>query len=601
MAFSASQVMPASLESLLGWLRRYGMRRFCWLSCAFPLLWVSQTQALAQTQNEDVLGNWAAQTGERVQVDRDENGTVSWRLSAVVDVYRREVESPGELDLLTANQNGNIHSATVSADWRSGQEGQPGSHFYFSNSHSSDRAVHARYRNQITSLQAGVSRPGGRVVVGDVVANHSILGTSTGLRGTALRWRAGRHTVEAFGGVVADSWATLVGTTPRTDAPAGPDGRRHVHGAKISTPLSERMTAFATVQAFDDRVNEAADSVYADSLPQQVFNGQSSTLGLAYERSFSGGQVIGFDAEYGGSRADALTPGDRRSDRAYSVGGRAEVPWSGGHYLLGMGKHDLGMDWAGIGAAAVAGSRESYVSNSVQIGEAWSWRHDWLDSLNRLPWGEDIYEAAQATSTHQLAWQPVWMDGGSLALYDIRTRTEDNADANARIHQTQASVSLVRGDWQGALQWALAAERVYGASGQSARLRDWQLSVGHNGRDLPRNRLQLGSYTVNVSAGRKTHVTAVDNRLQVRSVRVDLSGVSPTWGSLSLSHGRQWVRLAFGDNEVPTRSTTLDYSKTFRSGLSLRVYLSDLDQNAGLPYAQLNERTVGIQLSQTLP
>lgn len=569
----------------------------CWLACTAMML----SMAHAQSENEAVLDGWAAQTGEQVEVDRSEGGAVTWSVSASVDIYQRQVESPGEADLLTPRRDGRFHNAAVSAEWRATQDGDHGSHFYVANTHSSDRAVQALYRNKVTSLQAGISRPGRRAVVGDVVANFSTLGASTGLRGTALQWQAGRHTVEAFGGVVSDSWETLWGAKPLAYAVEGPSGKRHVYGTKFSTPLSERITVFATVQAFGDRVVEAIDGVYADSRPQPAFNGRTSTLGAAYQRRFGGGQVVDVEIEHGGSRADALASGDRRSDRAFSLSLRGDVPWSGGRYTLGLGHHDLGMDWAGIGAAALAGSRESYLSNSIQWDNGFSWRHDWLDGLTRQPWGDDTYSVMQGTSTHQLGWQPEWMKGGSLALHDIRTRTRDNAGANSRAQQTQASVSLVHGDWQGSVQWGLSGEDFYSVSGEQVRLRDWQVAVGHSTRDLSRNFLQLASYTVNVSAGRKAHTTGVDNRLLVRSAGVDLSTFSPVWGSLSLSHARQWVRLAVGGSEVPTRSTTLSYSKDLRSGLSLRVYASHLAQNVGLTYAQLREKAVGIQLSQAWP
>lgn len=602
MANPAGLDMSQALASVVWRALRGQTRRSLWtcsvsLACTPMML----SPAHGQVENEAVLDSWAAHTGEQVEVDRSEDGAVTWSVSASVDIYQREVESPGEADLLTPRRDGSFHNATVSAEWRATQDGDHGSHFYVANTHSSDRAVQSLYRNRLTSLQAGVSRPGRRAVVGDVVANFSVLGAGTGLRGTALQWEAGRHTLEAFGGVVSDSWETLLGTRRLTDAIDAPVGKRHVYGMKFSTPIGERATVFATVQAFDDRAADALDGTYADGRPQPVSNARTSTLGVAYQRRFGGGRMFGLEVEHGASQADAFVSGDRRSDRAFSLSLRGDVPWSGGRYTLGLGHHDLGMDWAGIGAAALAGSRESYLSNSIQWDKGLSWRHDWLDGLTRQPWGDDTYRVMQGTSTHQLVWQPEWLKGGSLALHDIRSRTRDNAGANSRAQQTQASVSLVHGDWQGLVQWGLSGEDFYSTSGERVRLRDWQVAVGHSARDLSRNFLQLASYAVNVSAGRKAHTTGVDNRLLVRSAGVDLSSFSPVWGSLSLSHARQWVRLAVGGSEVPTRSTTLSYSKDLRSGLSLRVYASHLAQNVGLTYAQLREKAVGIQLSQAWP
>jgi hypothetical protein len=254
-----------------------------------------------------------------------------------------------------------------------------------------------------------------------------------------------------------------------------------------------------------------------------------------------------------------------------------------------------------MGAAALAGTRESYLSNGLQWDNGLSWHHDWREGLNQLPWGETIYAATLISSTHRLAWQPAWMNGGSLALHDIRTRTEDNAGGDSQAHQTQAVVSLVHGDWQGSLQWGLSGQDFPTTSGERTRLRDWQLSVGHSARDMAPNVLRLASYSVNVFAGRQTHLTGVDGRMVVRSVGVDLSSFSPVWGGLSLAHSRQWVRLSLGAGEVPTRSTALSYSKALQSGLSIRLYASHLDQNVGLPYAELTEKTVGIQLSKTWP
>lgn len=574
------------------------LQRFGGLCASASLL---LSVAHAQGGNDAVLDQWADQTGERVEVGRSADGAVTWRASVSVDGYRRDVSTPGDVDLLTPNRSGDFHNATVSGEWHAKRPDERESHFQIANTHSSDPAVHSRYRNQITTLQGGMAGPSHRVAAGDVVANFSTLGASTGLRGTALQWRPGRHTVDVFGGVVSDSWETLFGVKPRTTAYELPIRKRNVYGMKFSTPLSERITAFATVQTFDDRVVDAGDPAHTDGMPRPMHNAQSTTVGAAYQRTFGGGQTLELEAEFGGSRADAETPGDRLSDRAFSLGARGAVPWRGGRYTIGAGHHDLGMDWTGMGAAALAGTRESYLSNGLQWDNGLSWHHDWREGLNQLPWGEDIYAATLVTSTHRLGWQPAWMNGGSIALHDIRSRTDDNAGADSRAHQTQAVVSLVHGDWQGSLQWGLSGQDFPTASGERTRLRDWQMSVGHSARDMARNVLRLASYSVNVFAGRQTHLTGTDGRMVVRSVGVDLSGFSPVWGGLSLTHSRQWARLTLGGAEVPTRSTTLSYSKALRSGLSLRLYANHLDQNAGLPHAQLSERTVGIQLSQTWP
>ncbi len=567
--------------------------------CAGASLFLSV--AHAQGGNDAVLNNWTDQTGERVEVGRSDDGAVTWRASVSVDGYRRDVESPGDVNLLTPSRSGDFHNATVSGEWRSKRADERESHLQIVNTDSSDPAVHARYRNQINTLQAGMAGPSHRATAGDVVANFSTLGASTGLRGMALQWRPGPLTVDVFGGVVTDSWETLFGQNPLPTLYEMPVRKRNVYGMKFSTPLSDQLTAFATVQTFDDRVIEAGEAAYTDGLPQPMQNARSTTAGAAYQRTFGGGQTLELEAEFGSSRADADAPDDRVSDRALSLGARGSVPWSAGRYTLGIGHHDLGMNWTGMGSAALAGSRESYVSNGLQWDNGLSWNHDWRDGFNQLPWGDDIYEATLITSTHRLGWQPAWMNGGSFALYDVRSQSEDNAGADSEAHQTQASVSLVHGDWQGSLQWGLSGQDFPTASGERTRLRDWQVSVGHSARDMARNGLRLTSYSVNVFAGRQTHLTGAEGRMLVRSVGIDLSSFSPVWGGLSLSHSRQWVRLVVGGSEVPTRSTTLSYSKALQSGLSIRLYASHLDQNVGLPYAELAEKTVGLQLSKTWP
>ncbi|GAA6143040.1 hypothetical protein [Hydrogenophaga sp. 5NK40-0174] len=559
----------------------------------------------AQSGNEAVLEQWSEQTGEQVQVSRDEAGGVTWSVSASVDAYQRRVEAPADSQELTPYRNGDFHSVTTSGEWQSQKGDGQTSHVFFANTHSSDPAIHSLYRNQITTLQAGFGDASRRAAAGDVVANFSMLGASTGLRGISAQWQGSRHSVEGFSGVVVHSWETLFGTKALPDASDVPLRKRNVHGLKFNTALNEQVTVFATVQTFDDRklsgmaASVAGDSSYADSLPEPAYNAQSSTLGLSYRRSFGGGQTLDLVMEQGWSRAGNTSQASRTSAQAHNLNLQGSVPWSDGQYSLGLGHHELGMQWTGLGAAAYPGSRESYLTNGLQWDNGFSWLHDWRDGMSRQPWGDDVYEARLMTSTHQIGWQPEWMNGGMLALHDIRTRSSDNADNTSRAHKTQASVSMVSGGWQGSAQSGLSGQDVIAESGERERVRDWQVSVGHSAQDLAQNAFRLSSYSASVFAGRKSHLSRGDGRMVVRSVGFDLSSYSPVWGSLSLSHSRQWVRLAAGGEEVPTRNTTLDYVKELQNGLTFRIYASRLDQNLGLPYAELNEKLVGVQLSKS--
>ncbi len=599
--FLVSAMSTISLRGSPGAHRRAPRRSLHWLGGWWAGASLVLSVAHAQGTRDAVLENWADQTGERIEVGRSADGTVSWRTTIAVDGYRRDVDSPGDASLLTPNRGGDFHHATVSGEWRATRAGERESHFQIVNTHSSDRSVLSRHENQITSLQGGLSGPSHRVAAGDVVANFSTLGASTGLRGTSLQWQTGRHTIEAFGGVVSDSWESLFGVRPLATAHEPTSRKRSVYGLKLGTPLSERVTAFATLQTFDDRVAGTGEAAFSDGGPDPVRNARSATVGATYQRTFGAGQTLDVDMELGASRSDAAASGERDSDRAASLNALGTVPWSGGRYSLALGHHDLGMRWSGLGAAALAGTRESYLSNGVQWDNGLSWHHDWREGNNRLPWGDAVFDAALATSTHRLSWQPAWMQGGSLALHDIRSRTRDNAGGASDAHQTQAVVSLVRGEWHGALQWGLSGQDFPTASGEQTRLRDWQVSAGRAARDMAANGLRLESLSVNVFAGRQIHLTGTDGRMLVRSAGFDLISFSPVWGSLSLAHTRQWVRLAVSGADVPTHNTTLSFSKALRSGLSIRVYVNHLDQNEGLLHARLAEKTVGIQLSRTWP
>ncbi len=579
-----------------------------WTSVAAAVLF-SVSVAQAQEQNAAVLDHWADQTGEQVELSHGDNGAVTWRVNTSVDIYRRSVTASGEEQQLTPYTSGNFHNASASGEWQSESPDGEASHVYFADSHTSDPSVQSRFRNQINTLQLGLSSPTHRLAAGDVVANFSMLGASTGLRGASAQWQGQSLGLEAFGGVVSDSWETLLGARPFSGAQEVPVRKRNVYGLKFSHPLSERVSAFATIQTFDDRRSDAVEhatnisgDAYTDSLPEPAYNAHSRTIGLAYQRSFDGGQSLGIDVERGWSDGDIAALGERTSANAHSLNIRAAIPWSEGHqYTLGLGHHDLGLHWQGLGAAALPGTREIYVTNGLQWNNGISWFHDWRNGMDRQVWGDGIYAAKLITSTHQLGWQPEWMEGGALALHDIRSRSSDNAGGASSAHKTQASVSLVSGGWQASVQWGLAGQTVNASTGEKQRVRDWQVSAGHSAQDLPRNPLGVSSYSASVFAGRKTHLSSAQGRLVVRSVGLDVSSFSPTWGSLSLSHSRQWVDLVVGGQSVPSRNTSLNYIKDLSSGLSLRVYASHLDQNPGLAYAQLSEKLVGVQLSKTFP
>lgn len=558
--------------------------------------------AQAQVANEEVLDRWSAQTGESVSVNRHADGTVAWRSSVEIEGYRRSVHSASDdLELVTPNSDGDFYRSFASGEWSSVQANGSESYFQFAHAKSNDRAMLSRFSSQIITLQAGVRNIGWKLEAGDVAVNYSSLGASTGLRGATLRLSAPHHDLEFFGGAVSDSWERLLGTQPLPLANEVHSRRRNVLGVKLSVPLNEQTIAFATSQFFNEKVVEAGDPAQQIALPAPKENARSSTLGVTYNRAFGPDKTLSVSAELGSSLASIDGSSGTNRGKAGHLSALVTAPWAHARYSFGMGHQYLGLNWAGMGAIAQGGSRDSYISNGLAWENGLSWTHDWRLGAEALPWGNEFYKTRLATSTHRVGWKPAGMNGSSIGLHHVKSNAKDNAGIESRAQQIQAVAALNSSHWQSTLKWDLAGRRYVSGSDERTRRRDWQASITHNQHDLSPNPIRVSAFSVNMYTGRQTFFSSPFDQAMVRSAGLEFSATSPAWGDVSLSHTRQWLHSSGHGRNMPSKTTTLSLNSSIGAGLLLRIYVSYIDSQIGLSQFQYNEQTVGIQIKTNWP
>jgi hypothetical protein len=514
-----------------------------------------------------------------------------WRGALASDQYQVDVEIPAGGGGSSGLQPGRFHKSTASGDLRMATPEGGATQLQFALTASDDRAVLSRFRSQVGTLQLGRSGPGHQVLLGDTVAHFSRLAGGIGLRGALGSVAAGPWTASGYAGAIAESWESLWGAPTRDGGPARLGYSRSVHGASAGYNASSGLQAFVTHQAWADRGGSVSDAIAA-ALPATQ-SGRVSTGGLRYAAALGALGQLQLGAERGLSTWEegaAGASGDAGATMldATLQGSAGDTTWQ-----LRAGRNAIDPDWRGVGAQHQPGLRETFSGFDVQL-------------LRGLTLGGDARRAdiaspfegagsAQASRTWRLAAAPAALPGWTFtAMRTTQSSAQAGSDTQAR--QDSANVDYTSGATAYSVGWSRLAVSyaLYPyADGTTQELRAGiRQSVG------PASSGGWGwdSAQWSVHAGRQVQRSHYPTEMRTDFVQLTASVAISAQASFSADVERRLVRDVVAGDRFHSTSLGLQWQRSWRNGMSLRLHLRRNHLYRGLLSAEVMERTAGLVL-----
>lgn len=461
-----------------------------WVGCVLSIpAWAMAQTASNAPSNQQILDIWQNLSGASGQVASQNNGEtrLEWSGTASVDIYHHQVReaalaAPGTTSAL---RSGGFFRGIAQADVRALQSDERTTYLQGAILATDDRSVLSRYQRQITTLQFGQVAPGYQFVGGDIVAQHSTLGASLGLRGVYGALQVGDGVFSAFAGTVADSWEALMKQTPIDGLPARVQRYlRDTWGMKFEQPLSGEWRAFATLQGYDDRDSSVAPN-YVGVLPARA---HSLTAGAQWQRDNT--QV---HLELGASRFNetGLSP---RHGQAWIIDATHRgdaTQWRAGYHLVDA-------YYASPAQSIAPGLREAYAGVDWQASSAWLLSAEWRDTTRRtapvyyvpgvgelIPASTLLAAATRSTGT-TLSTRAQWTPGEALPGWSFQAQQMSTRGRDVVQQRTVNDTWLLGANyagtvWNGGLQYSHARLRNGGGSATLANSTDTdgiQLFIG---------------------------------------------------------------------------------------------------------------------------
>jgi hypothetical protein len=444
--------------------------------------------------DQEVLALWQNLTGAQPTVVQREQGQpeIVWSGSAQLNVSRAQVSeaplaAPG---VTTALRTGNFFQTNVQTDWRAVGPDQTVSYAQGAWLATDDRSVLSRYRNQVVNFQIGHVAPGLQAAGGDILANHSRLGSSLGLRGLYGAVETPVGVVSAFAGSVAPSWEVLANRTPVDGFPARVQRYvRDTWGLKVEHPVALAWQVFATVQGFNDR-ESSIQPAFVALVPAEA---RSATAGAVWKTERSQVEIEAGASSFKEAQFAA------RSGNAASVHGSHQTENTS--WQAGLSSVDEA--YASPSQSLVPGLREAYLSGDWKASPEWLLGIQVRSAQQKTPeirvipapgemLASTLLAGATSATNHSVGTRAAWtpgeaMPGWVFSLQQSLGRGRDAMDLRTQNDAWSLGTSYTGSIWSG----SMALNRSYVVSGSggttslaaSTRLSGAQFSLGHTFTD----------------------------------------------------------------------------------------------------------------------
>jgi hypothetical protein len=595
--------MPARALSCRSWAAASLLTALAAGACAIGVAGPAKGQS-----NDSLLQQWNQQTGAQGTLNKGVDGTqLQWTVNANADLYRNRIlsDAPNTYQL-TPLRDGSFYRFDLHSDMRWLRADGAATHLQALFQGSDDRAVLSQHVSQLQNFQAGHAGPGYQLLLGDVAASFSPLGSTLGLRGLLGTTTLGkRFGLSAHAGVVSESWEALINRTPRASEFEGappPMARtrylRDVWGTKLEYGFDGGWRAFTSVQGYADRADSLGAAAEFASL--RPADGSAVTGGLAYQHD--AWEVL---AEWAaGSSRELDQP--RRSGSGFVVDGSYRLAQG----FLRAGYHNVEPTFSSLAQTVQPGIHEGYVGA------------DWAPSP-RWTLGIDLRLAEQETAP--IVYVPPAADPPLPAFPEIpatRTRSASvNARASLNLHEwlPGASVNLMTMEMRGRDAQDFDTEtRHFGAGVQYAQqLYNFGLNYtrGESGSDASvyaastsdGAQLVFGLNFVALDMnGRVRHAVQVLTTVQSQTQRQPATGDRNESTSYALRVNGEWEgkrRLALLaqqdiiDSPIGRLTSTawnLEAGWALWTSINAKLYTRAVLRNRGFPALAVDEQVHGV-------
>lgn len=536
-------------------------------------------------QNDQVLQFWQQSGGTAPELVRQEDGatTIQWKGGASLDVYHNSASGGSTV---TPLMSGSYHRLQLQGDLRAMHMNGEQNYLLFSATNTDDPAVlsHAP-GTQIGTLQLGHSATDYQVAVGDVMADFSSLGSSTGLRGVLVQKQFGDSLISGMAGALANSWEQLAKQVDRTQY------IRRVYGAKLDTPIGSSSRVFVTAQSYSDDEGslDSGNSVLAPT------SAHTTTAGFSYrqdrfvlqgEAGFSRWQEEGRDA---------------KDDHAFIL----DANWYFDTLGLTAGHHDIGEHYTSVSAQVGSGLRESYLNGNWMAA-------DWLSLNTDLRHSENILATISTTgtppatpsvnssetdslaTTANISFGPAYT-GLSLVLNQSLSRGENSDGTDNRNTGYGSTLSYADQQWNASLGYQIASSQNGASSATDSDSRSWQLSLGRNWSSAT-EMAYAWMFGLNLGLSRQMQELDAGGGPATTSWQLSLNGQHDYWGVLSASYMHGSTSGQPGGGDLRQASWQIDASHPLGENNSVSLYLRNNTTSGSTTGADYEERVAGIQL-----
>lgn len=537
-------------------------------------------------ENDQVLQVWQQSGGTAPELVRQEDGgtVIQWTGGASLDAYHNSASGGGTV---TPLRSGSFHKLQMQGDMRAVHPNGELTYLQFSATNTDDPAVLSHAPGiQIGTLQFGHSAVDYQFALGDVMADFSSLGSSTGLRGVLAQKKFGDTLVSGMAGALAESWEQLAQHVDRTRY------IRRVYGAKLDTPIGSNSRVFVTAQSYEDDEEslDNGNSVLAPASAHTTTAGfvyQQDRFALQGEAGFSRWQESGRNAE---------------DDRAFIL----DASWTFDTLGLTAGHHDIGPYYTSLSAQTGSGLRESYFNGNWLAVDWLTLNADVRHSENKqatisntgTPPATSSVNSRKTDSlatTANITFGPEYT-GWSLMLNQSLSSGENGDSADNRNTGYGSTLSYMDQLWNASLGYQFASSHNIGASATDSDSRSWQLSLGRNWHNAADRVSANWMLALSLALSRQQQELDTGGGPTTTSWQLGLNGQHDNWGILSASYMHGITSGQPGGGDIRQEGWQIDASHPLGSDNSINLYLRENTTSGSTTGADYEERVAGIQL-----
>ena len=322
-----------------------------------------------------------------------------------------------------------------------------------------------------------------------------------------------------------------------------------------------------------------------------------TTTGFNYQKN-----SLSLAGEAGASRWHE-TGQTRYSGTAYIL----DANWVDQNYSLYGGHHDTGLYYTSLVGQAAPGLMETFVGGTWTAALWLGLNMDLRHSENKLAGSiANGQSTVNATRTNAVATQENITFGEKLPGLNLGLQQSvsngENADGNSNKTTGFGANTLYSGKiWNGGVGLNLNKVDNPSAAGMSAKTSTWTYSLGRSFMDDPEGIAHAWMGSVNGSVNMQNYMPDGGISTSSQNFNLQLHLQYEQWGTLNANYGEGYMTSpVVGSPDVRSRNYGVSASHPFGQQNSIRFYLINNGNIAGVPNQIYSSRQVGAELNYRL-